>query len=92
VVIRWQRRAFGQWPALSETQHEPFPSSTEDWLPENYSARFIVEVVDGLDLGALEKGYAGRGSSAYHPSMLLAQLIYGYATGVFFSRKAERAT
>ena len=68
------------------------PPSIEDWLPESHLARFIVEVVDGLDLSALEKAYAGRGSSAYHPSMLLALLIYGYATGVFSSRKLERAT
>ena len=41
------------------------PPSIEDWLPENHLARFIVEVVDGLDLSVLEKAYAGRGSSAY---------------------------
>jgi transposase len=53
--------------------------------------RFIVEIVDGLDLSALEKAYAGRGCSAYQPSLLLALLIYGYATGVFSRRKIERA-
>jgi transposase len=45
-----------------------------------------------LDIGALEKAYAGRGSAAYHPSVLLSLLVYGYANGVFSSGKIERAT
>ena len=68
------------------------PPSVEEWLPEDHLARFIVEVVDGLDLSRLEQAYAGRGSAAYHPAQLLSLLVYGYATGVFSSRKIERAT
>jgi transposase len=68
------------------------PTSLEDWLPEDHLARFIVEVVDGLDVGRLEKAYRGRGSAAYQPALLLSLLIYGYATGVFSSRRIERAT
>jgi transposase len=68
------------------------PPSLEDWLPEDHLARFIVEVVDGLDLRRLEKAYGGRGSAAYHPSLLLSLLVYGYATGVFSSRRIEQAT
>ena len=68
------------------------PPSVDEWLPENHLARFVVEVVDGLDVSALEKAYAGRGSAPYHPSVLLALLVYGYANGVFSSRKIERAT
>lgn len=49
-------------------------------------------MIDGLNLRTLEKAYAGRGSAAYHPSVLLALLVYGYATGIFSSRKIERAT
>ena len=67
-------------------------SSVDEWLPEGHLARFIVEVIDGLDLSALEKAYAGRGRAAYHPSVLLALLVYGDANGVFSSRKIERAT
>jgi transposase len=66
--------------------------SVEDWLPEDHLARFIVEVVDGLDMRRLERAYAGRGSAAYHPSQLLSLRVYGYATGVFSSRRIERAT
>lgn len=68
------------------------PPSIDEWLPEDHLARFIVEVVDKLDIRALETAYAGRGSKAYHPAMLLSLLVYGYATGVFSSRKIERAT
>ena len=68
------------------------PPSVDDWLPEDHLARFIVEVMDRLDVSALESAYAGRGSTAYHPSLLLSLLVYGYATGVFSSRKIERAT
>ena len=68
------------------------PPSVDEWLPEDHLARFIVEVVDGLDVSALENAYAGRGSTAYHPTVLLALLVYGYANGVFSSRKIERAT
>lgn len=69
-----------------------FPPSMQDWLPEDHLARFVVEVVDQLDLSELTRQYAGRGSQAHHPSVLLGLLIYGYATGVFSSRKIERAT
>lgn len=53
---------------------------------------YVVDVVEGLDLSALERAYAGKGSAAYHPATLLSLLIYGYATGTFSSRKIERAT
>jgi len=69
-----------------------FPPSMQDWLPEDHLARFVVEVVDQLDLSELTRQYAGRGSQAHHPAVLLNLLIYGYATGVFSSRKIERAT
>lgn len=68
------------------------PPSLEDWLNEDHLARFVVEVVDQLDISNLTRQYAGRGSKAHHPATLLAILVYGYATGVFSSRKLERAT
>jgi transposase len=68
------------------------PPSMEDWLNEDHLARFIVEVIDQLDLSNLTRQYAGRGSKAHHPATLLAILVYGYASGVFSSRKLERAT
>src|SRR5450830_114775 len=68
------------------------PPSVDDWLTQDHLARFVVEVIDGLDLTNLTRQYAGRGSKAHHPATLLAILVYGYSTGVFSSRKLEMAT
>ena len=68
------------------------PPSVQEWLPEAHLARYVVDVVEQLNLSAMERAYAGKGSAAYHPAALLALLIYGYATGTFSSRKIERAT
>ena len=68
------------------------PPSVEEWLPQRHLARFVVEVLEGLDLSELEKSYRGSGSASYHPAMLLGLLVYGYATRVFSSRALERAS
>jgi transposase len=68
------------------------PPSLQDWLPEKHLVRFVVEIVEQLDLRSLKATYAGRGSQPYNPEMLVALLFYGYATGVFSSRKLERST
>jgi transposase len=68
------------------------PPSVEDWLPKDHLARFVVDIVDQLDLSALTRQYRGTGSAAYHPSVMLGLLIYGYATGVYSSRRIEAAT
>jgi len=68
------------------------PPSVDEWLPERHLARFIVEVIDLLDLSAMSRSYRGTGSASYHPTLLLGLLVYGYATGVFSSRKLEQAT
>jgi transposase len=61
-------------------------------LPERHLARFVVEVVEGLDLRSIAGSYRGSGEASYHPELLLGLIVYGYATGVFSSRKLERAT
>ena len=68
------------------------PPSVDEWLPERHLARFVVEVVAGLDLRAMTGSYRGSGEASYHPQLLLGIIVYGYATGVFSSRKLERAT
>lgn len=78
--------------AVDRSTEYLLPPSVQDWLPENHLARFVVDVVERLDLSALIKAYAGRGKDAHHPAALLGLLIYGYATGVYHSRKIERAT
>jgi transposase len=68
------------------------PPSVQEWLPKAHLARYVAAVVEGLDLSEIERAYAGKGSDPYHPATLLGLLIYGYATGIFSSRKIERAT
>lgn len=69
-----------------------FPPSVQEWLPQDHLARFVVDVVEQLDLSQIEQSYAGRGSDAHNPAMLVALLLYGYATGTFSSRALERAS
>jgi len=68
------------------------PPSVEEWLPKDHLARFVVDIVDQLDLSTLSRQYRGTGSAAYHPAVMLGLLIYGYATGVYSSRRIEAAT
>ena len=71
------------------------PPSLQDWLPEGHLARFVGDVVDGLDLSAIYAAYHrkdGRGLAAYHPVMMVRLLLYGYCVGVVSSRKIEGRT
>ena len=69
------------------------PPSIQEWLPEPHLARFVVEIVEQLELSEITSRYSGSGGQrAYHPALLVALLFYGYATGVFSSRKLEQAT
>lgn len=77
---------------IDRDTHYLLPPSVDEWLPKEHLARFVVEVIDGLDLSELTRQYAGRGSAAHHPAVLLGLLVYGYANGVHSSRKLERAT
>src|SRR2546430_13922295 len=63
-----------------------------DCLPPDHLARFVVDSVAQLDLSALYARYGTRGGEPYAPEVLVSLLLYGYATGVFSSRKIERAT
>src|SRR6266511_1422785 len=66
--------------------------SLREALPANHLARFIVDVIAQLDLSILYGRYAPVGGEALAPEILLGLLFYGYATGVFSSRKIEKAT
>ena len=64
------------------------PPSIEKWLPEHHLARFVSEVVDELDLSAIEETYTEeRGYPPYHPRMMTKVLVYGYCTGTYSSRR-----
>jgi transposase len=66
--------------------------SLRDALPPGHLARFVVDVVAQLDLAPIYARYAPLGGVPYAPEILLGLLLYGYATGVFSSRRIERAT
>ena len=57
-----------------------FPPSMNDSLPEHHFARFVVDIVEQLNLKPLECAYRGSGSTPLHPALLLSLLVYGYAT------------
>ena len=64
------------------------PPSLADWVPEGHLVRFVSEIVDGLDLSAIENGYdEERGYPPYHPRMMVKVLLYAYATGTYSSRR-----
>lgn len=64
----------------------------EECLAPNHLARFIAGIVALLDLSPIYAHYASMGGEAFAPEILLGLLFYGYATGVFSSRKIEKAT
>jgi transposase len=73
-------------------QQTLMPHDLSDWLPENHLARFIVDLTGKLDFTSAYRSYQGKGTAAYDPRLLFSLLCYGYATGVFSSRKIEAAT
>ena len=82
---------------MSYRPYEPqqemlLPASLQDWLPKGHLAYFIGDTVDALDLRAFYARYEGGGArnQPFHPAMMVKVLVYGYATGVFSSRKMER--
>ena len=68
------------------------PPSLQDWLPAGHLARFVVEIVEQLDLCSLKASYAGRGSQPYNPEMLVALLFLRVCHRGVFRRKLERST
>lgn len=82
---------------ISYLPYEPqqqmlLPHALQDWLPEGHLAYYISDTVDSLDLSAFHARYAGGGqrNQPFHPAMMVKVLVYGYATGVFSSRKLAR--
>lgn len=72
-----------------------FPPSPHEWLDSDDLAYFILDVVESLDLSAIEariQAKDSRGNRPFHPKMMTALLLYGYCVGVMSSRKIERAT
>jgi transposase len=71
------------------------PPSPREWLPAGHLAPFVLDLIRDLDLGAIEATLQAkdpRGERSYSPIMMTALLVYAYATGVYSSRRIERAT
>lgn len=79
------------WPEQSFL----LPPSPREWLPEDHPAYFVLDLLAELDLREIEKAIQSkdaRGERPYSPRMMTALLLYGYAVGVFSTRKIEKAT
>jgi transposase len=74
-------------------QNQPMllPPSYEDLVGENDPVRVVNEVMERIDIGALERSYKGGGTSSYHPRMLLKVMVYAYLRNIYSSRKIEQA-
>jgi transposase len=68
------------------------PASLREWLPDDHLSYFVTDVVDQLNLSAIESVYEeeDRGQPPYHPRMMTKILVYGYCVGVFSSRRIQK--
>ena len=68
------------------------PPSLREWLPDDHLVYLVSDVVDQLNLSAIESVYEedDRGQPPYHPRMMTKILLYGYCVGVFSSRKIQK--
>src|SRR5512137_3209165 len=68
------------------------PPNLRDWVPADHLVHFVLDAVEALDLRQVKVNTRGTGSEQYPPPMMLALLIYSYATGTFSSRRIEQST
>lgn len=68
------------------------PPDMRGWVPADHLVHFILDAVEAIDVRRVKINTRGTGDEQYPPSMLLALLIYSYATGVFGSRRIEQST
>ena len=80
------------FPPYQAKQKLLLPPDLGDWFPEGHLAYHVSDLVDGLDLTAFYAPYEGDGrrNAPYEPRMMVKLLIYGYATGVFSSRRIAK--
>lgn len=75
-------------------QRQPMllPPDLSDLIPEDHLVRVVDAVIESIDASELYALYPGGGASAYDPKMMLKVVVYAYTTGIYSSRKIERAT
>jgi len=77
--------------AYNQQQILAIPPTLEELIPQSHPVRVVNEVINKLNIEPLLKAYHIRGSSSYHPQLLLKVLVYGYVTNVYSSRKLAAA-
>lgn len=93
-MLRGMKRTAKRFRPWDVAQAWLLPPSVEELVPEGHLAHFVRETVrESLDLSAIYDGYCNdeRGRPAFHPTMMVALLLYAYSTGVYSSRKIARA-
>ena len=75
----------------NQQQIMAIPPTLEELIPKGHPVRIVNEIIDKIDIGPLLKAYHIKGSSSYHPQMLLKVLVYGYVTNIYSSRKLAAA-
>ena len=90
VIQEVMSKSFRDWRVDEQLL---LPPSVQDFVAEDHLARFVVALVkDELELSAIYASYAGeKGQPPYHPAMMTALLLYGYAVGIYSSRRLARA-
>ena len=78
--------------SYDRSQRLLLPPDLRDWVADDDLAHFIVEAVERVDMAAFSVSRTGSGKAQYHPRMMLALLVYCYASGIFSSRRIEQAT
>src|SRR5919109_2422905 len=68
------------------------PPDVREWLPADHLAWFVIDAVAEMDLGEFYAAYRadGHGRAAYEPSVMVALILYAFATKVRSSRAIER--
>ncbi len=77
--------------AYEQHQSQLFPSSLDEWIPENHLVRLVSSVIDKMELDSVLNSYPGGGAPSYHPKMMLKVLIYAYTQKIYSSRQIAKA-
>ena len=73
-----------------QNQQFLLPLSLDTFVPEDHIARIINDIIDAVDITAIESTYSENGSPAYHPRLMLKILLYGYMINIRSSRDIQK--
>ena len=80
-----------KFKSCEQHQSQLFPSSLDEWIPENHLVRLISSVLDKMELDSVLQEYPGGGAPSYHPKMTLKVLISAYTQKLYSSRQIAKA-